>query len=171
VVPFVVNGELVTDRPCGELTPVVMLMLSRYGIPVRGPAVADLGVRADLGEVRDYNLANLRDYWLTILPGPDDLAGMADDDPVDAASVSWLMTGPARLHYTLAHADIISKAGSAGYLATLFPAYGELARRAVAWRADPGVTFTVADLKSATASVRAIADDAWLRYAPRTSSS
>lgn len=47
VTPFVVNGRFKTDRPGGELTGVLWLTLQRYGIPVRGPAVADLGIRVD----------------------------------------------------------------------------------------------------------------------------
>ena len=63
VVPFVVNGEFRTDRPCGELTPVLWLTLRRYGRVVRGPAVDELDVRVDQDELRRYNLDNLRDYW------------------------------------------------------------------------------------------------------------
>jgi hypothetical protein len=37
VTPFVVDGEFHTDRPCGELNPVLWLTLQRHGIPVRGP--------------------------------------------------------------------------------------------------------------------------------------
>jgi hypothetical protein len=36
VVPFVVNGQFKTERPCGELDPVVWLMMQRYGRPMRG---------------------------------------------------------------------------------------------------------------------------------------
>ncbi|MCW3845520.1 nucleotidyltransferase domain-containing protein, partial [Micromonospora yasonensis] len=63
VVPFLVNGQLRTDKPCGELNPVVWLILQRYGLPVRGPAVADLGLEVDLGALRRYNLDNLQTYW------------------------------------------------------------------------------------------------------------
>jgi hypothetical protein len=58
-----------------------------------------------------------------------------------------------------------------GYVRGLFPQFVALARRAVAWRSDPEIAFTVADPRSAIASVHAIADDAWQRYEPSTSSS
>ena len=69
VAPFVVGGEFHTDRRCGELTPVLWLTLQRYGIPVRGPAVSELGVRVDLDALRAYNLDNLRTYWQAQVAG------------------------------------------------------------------------------------------------------
>src|ERR1700761_2409154 len=53
-----------TDRPCGDLNPVVWLLLSRYGISVRGPAVAELGLTVDVEGLRRFNLDNLKTYWL-----------------------------------------------------------------------------------------------------------
>ncbi|MHB8643945.1 MAG: nucleotidyltransferase domain-containing protein [Gaiellaceae bacterium] len=63
VVPFVVDGQFHTDRPCGALNPVLWLTLRRNGVPVRGPAVSELGVPVDLDALRAYNLGNLRTYW------------------------------------------------------------------------------------------------------------
>jgi hypothetical protein len=167
VVPFVVNGAFTTDQPCGELTPVVWLTLQRYGIAVRGPRVAELGVRVDPEELRRYNLDNLRDYWqATIADLPAAVADLAPGDEADAGSVAWLVLGPARLHHTLAHGDIISKARAGTYLAELFPEYAGLADRAVRWRAGEPLSFTVADLRAAGDSVHAVAGDAWRRFGP-----
>jgi hypothetical protein len=164
-VPFVVNGEFRTDQPCGELTPVLWLTLQRYGIPVRGPAVADLDVRVDPAELRRYNLDNLRGYWQpAVATFPADLAGMAADEVLDPAIVTWFVHGPARLHYTLAHGDIIAKTAAGDYLAQLFPEYADLAHRAARWRTGAPEQFTVADLRTAGESVNAVADDAWRRY-------
>jgi hypothetical protein len=167
VVPFVVNGTFTTDRPCGELTPVVWLTLQRYGIAVRGPRAGELGVRVDGEALRRYNLDNLRDYWQPLIADlPAAVAQTAPGDEADAGSVAWLVLGPARLHYTLAHGDITSKAGAAAYLAGLLPEYAGLAGRAVRWRAGEPVAFTVADLRAAGDSVHAVADDAWRRFGP-----
>ncbi|MCW3816395.1 DUF4111 domain-containing protein [Micromonospora sp. DR5-3] len=164
-VPFVVNGEFTTDKPCGELTPVLWLTLQRYGIPVRGPAVAELGVRVDPEQLRRYNLDNLREYWQSLVATfPAKLAGVGPDAVVDAGIVAWFALGPARLHYTLAHGDIISKAAAGDYLAQLLPEYADLAHRAVRWRAGETERFTAADLVTAGGSVNAVADDAWRRF-------
>ncbi|MFI6265754.1 aminoglycoside adenylyltransferase domain-containing protein [Micromonospora sp. NPDC051006] len=165
-VPFVVDGELKTDMPCGELTPVLWLTLQRYGIPVRGPAVAELEVRVDPEQVRRYNLDNLREYWQSTAASiPSALADVAPDEVMDGATVSWFVLGPARSHYTLAHGDIISKATAGDYLAQLFPEYADLAYRAVRWRVGEAERFTAADLAAAADSVNAVADDAWRRFA------
>lgn len=164
-VPFVVNGEFRTDKPCGELTPVLWLTLQRYGIPVRGPAVEDLAVRVDPEQLRRYNLDNLREYWqANAATFPSQLAGVAPDAIMDAETVSWFVLGPARLHYTLAHGGIISKAAAGEYLARLFPEYAGLAHRAVHWRAGKAERFTATDLAAAGNSVTAVADDAWRRF-------
>lgn len=165
IVPFVVDGQFTTDRPCGELTPVLWLTLQRYGVPVRGPAVADLGIRVDQEQLRRYNLDNLREYWqATAATIPAAVADVPPDQVMDADTVTWFVLGPARLHYTLAHQDVISKAAAGEYLATLFPAYADLARRAVRRRAGGPEQFTAADLAAAGRSVNAVADDAWRRF-------
>ncbi|MEU0156891.1 nucleotidyltransferase domain-containing protein [Micromonospora fulviviridis] len=164
-VPFVVNGEFRTDTPCGELTPVLWLTLRRHGIPVRGPAVTELGVRVDPEQLRRYNLNNLREYWQSrVATFPAELAGMAAATAMDGGIVSWFVLGPARLHCTLAHGDIIFKAAAGDYLARLFPEYAHLARRAVRWRAGEAERFTAADLLAAADGVNAVAEDAWRRF-------
>jgi hypothetical protein len=86
------------------------------------------------------------------------------EETADAGSVAWLVLGPARLHYTLAHGDIIAKTAVGGYLAEIFPPYGELAGRAVRWRAGSAEEFTMADLLAAAESVDAVAEDARRRF-------
>jgi nucleotidyltransferase-like protein len=164
-VPFVVRGQFTTGTPCGELTPVLWLTLRRHGIAVRGPAVADLKVRVDPGELRRYNLDNLRDYWCAEAANiAAAMAGADPDEVMDAESVTWCVLGPARLHHTLAHGDVISKSAAGTYLAQLFPAYADLARRAIRWRAGEPERFTAADLTAAGHSMVAVADDAWRRF-------
>ncbi|MEU8264125.1 nucleotidyltransferase domain-containing protein [Micromonospora sp. NPDC048999] len=170
IVPFLVNGQLRTDKPCGELNPVVWLVLQRYGLPVRGPAVADLGLEVDLGALRRFNLDNLQTYWA---PLADEvraaLHGLPDDELADATEctgegVVWCVLGPARLHFTLANDDVIPKAGAGAYVAAIVPAYGPLADRAVRWRQGEPATFTVADARAAADSIDAVVADAVQRW-------
>jgi hypothetical protein len=165
VAPFVVNGQLHTDRRCGELNPAVWLTLQRYGIPVRGPAARDLGVRVDLDALRAYSLDNLRTYWQA--QAAQISSHGADLDPatdVDAEIVTWVVLGPARLHYTLAAVDITSKTAAGEYVMARFPEYASLAERAIRWRADGTGTFSAEDLGAAASLTNLVADDAWKRW-------
>ncbi|MEU5941918.1 nucleotidyltransferase domain-containing protein [Micromonospora sp. NPDC047548] len=165
VVPFVVDGQLRIDKPCGELTPVLWLTLQRYGIRVRGPEVDELGVHVDSAALRRYNLENLRDYWKPAVPSIHQaVAELSADAPVDASDVAWCILGPARLHYTLAYEDVTSKAGAAAYLAEIFSEWESLAHRAVQWRAGQKESFTGVDMREVARSIEAVTDDAWKRW-------
>ena len=165
VVPFVVNGQLKSDTPCGELGPVLWLTLREHGIAVRGPAVADLDVRVDQEALRRYNLENLRDYWRASAEsfGPA-LEKMPDDRVMDADTVTWFVLGPPRLHYTLEHGTVASKATAGAYLAELLPEYADLVRRSLRWRAGEAEQFGKADLAEAGRATIAVADSAWRKF-------
>lgn len=158
---FVVDGTPRFGQPCGELNPVLWLTLRRHGQHKRGPAIEDLGIPERPEALRRYNLDNLRTYWQPLVA---DLPDLPDDEPVPADSVVWLTLGPARLHYTLAFGEIISKTAAGSYLGSLFPAYAGLAARAIEHRAGVPQTFDFADLRSAAAGVHEVADDAWARF-------
>ena len=167
VVPFVVNGELRTDRPCGELTPVLWHTLRRYGRVVRGPAVDELGVRVDQDELRRYNLDNLRGYWQGV--AREVRSATAGEEPgqvQDPGTVTWCVLGPARLHYTLVNGDVIAKSAAGHYLAKRFGEYADLAHRSIRWRAGRPEQFTTTDLLAAAAAIDAVADDAHHRFGP-----
>lgn len=167
VVPFVVDGTLQTEKPCGELTPVLWLLFRTYGIPLRGPSPSSLGVRVDADELRRYNLDNLRSYWQSAVAAFRPQVGTLPPTlEVDPGTVVWFVLGPARLHHTVAFGDIISKAQAGRYLASQFPAYAELAERVVRHRSGDRCTFTAADLLMAADAVDAVAEDAWRRFAP-----
>ncbi|MEU8820121.1 nucleotidyltransferase domain-containing protein [Actinoplanes sp. NPDC048796] len=161
VAPFAVGGALVTDRPCGELTPVVWLILRKYGVAVRGPAP---DVRVDHGNLRRYLLDNLGGYWLTQAARIAEALPAITDEVIDPDVVTFHVLGPARLHYTLAYGDIISKSAAGDYLAKLFPAYADLAARAIRRRAGEPEVFTRADLAAAGQSVTAVVEDAQRRF-------
>jgi hypothetical protein len=131
--PFVVDGELKTGKPCGELTPVVWLTLQRYGIAVRGPAVGELDIRVDLHR---------------------------------CAPITWITCGRSggSRPLTSRRTDITSKSGAGEYIIATFPAYRELAARAIRWRGGEPVTFTPRDLGQAAELTEVIVDDAWRRW-------
>jgi hypothetical protein len=182
VVPYVVDGQLHADEPCDELNPVLWLTLRRYGIPVRDPAATHPAATysaathpgaegagpdgdVDVAALRRYNLDNLRGYWQALAAHTRGrLADRDPDLPLPADLVVWPVLGPARLHYTLAHLDVISKARAGAYLAELFPQWASLADRAIRWRAGEPESFTTTDLYAAVQSVDAVADDAWTRW-------
>jgi hypothetical protein len=165
VVPHVVGGQFRTDQPCGELNPVLWLTLARCGIAVRGPAAAELGVRVDPQRLRWWNLDNLASYWQPLAGRiRREVAGRTSIGAAGAAGVVWAVLGPARLHYTLATGEVTSKTGAGGYAAQQFPAWAELATRAVACRAGEPVEFVAADALAAAAMVEAVVADAWRRW-------
>lgn len=119
------------DAPCAQqsrfttagraaLDPVTFSELAKHGITVRGPRPADLDVRADPAELRDYTAANLRGYWRPwwqanrrIRPLP--LAvGCTPWFPV------WAVLGVSRLHHVLATGELTSKTGAGRYALAAF---------------------------------------------------
>ncbi|BCL15839.1 nucleotidyltransferase domain-containing protein [Micromonospora sagamiensis] len=165
VAPFVVEGRFRADQPCGELHPVLWLLLTRYGKAVRGPEVPTLGLTVDHDAVRRFNLDNLETYWRPLAASlRAAVADVPEATQVGAEGVAWCALGPARLHFTLAHGDIVSKAGAAAYLAEVLPAYGPLADRALRWRRGEPIAFTVADAREAADSVEAVVADAFRRW-------
>ncbi|MFF5078401.1 nucleotidyltransferase domain-containing protein [Actinoplanes sp. NPDC000266] len=160
-VPFAVSGTLAADRPCGELTPVVWLILKKYGIAVRGPAP---DVRVDHDNLRRYLLGNLGGFWHHQAAQIAEALPAITDEVLDPEIVTFHVLGPARLHYTLAYGDIISKSAAGDYLAKLFPSFGDVAAKAVRWRAGEPEQFTRADLEAAGLSVSAIIEDARRRF-------
>jgi hypothetical protein len=167
--PQVVEGEWHHSRPCGELTPVGWLTLLRYGVAVRGPAVSALGLSPpDAARQREWNLANLGSYWAPLADRIRAAAGrLPADTPLDrgrTATTVWTVLGPARLHYTMAHDDVISKSAAGRYVVEHFPQWTALARRAVDWRAGGQVSFTAADALAAAALAAAVVADAQARW-------
>ncbi len=160
--PYHLGGTLHRDAPCGQLTPVLWLSVTRHGRVFRGEP---LTVPVDPERLRRYNIDNLRSYWQRESGWPAALLGDADPAQVIPADpVVWLTLGPPRLHHTLTTGDIIGKTAAGEYLAREFPAYAELAGRAVNHRAGRPVTFTAADALTAGAAATAVISDATRRW-------
>jgi hypothetical protein len=165
-VPHVVGGVFRTGQPCGEVNPALWLTLARCGVVVRGPSPVAVGVRApDTERLRWWNLDNLKSYWQPLAGRiRQAMAGRTGDAAAEAGGVAWAVLGPARLHYTLATGEVISKSGAGRYAAHHFPAWAELAGRAVTWRQTRRGWFTTVDALAAAAMVDTVVEDAWQRW-------
>jgi nucleotidyltransferase-like protein/aminoglycoside adenylyltransferase-like protein len=158
--PHVVNGEFHGSDPNHQLTPATWTEFSRYGIGVRGPLAASLGVEIPRDRLSQWTLGNLNGYWRSrasegLAHGRTLAAGAA----VDGHLAAWVALGAARLHYTLATGDITSKSGAGRYAIEHFPQYTEVLTAALAWRACGEGEFTVADwCRGADLTLAIIAD-------------
>jgi hypothetical protein len=120
-VPHVVNGEF-SAGPCGEATPVTWLELRQRGVPLRGPAPAELVPEPNPAAVRDWLLGNLRGYWSAEADEREQiLTARPADQPARAEGVCWLVLGAPRLHATLATGEVISKTAAGQYAARRWP--------------------------------------------------
>jgi Nucleotidyltransferase domain/Aminoglycoside adenylyltransferase, C-terminal domain len=164
-VPHAVNGVFYPNRPCGELNPVLWLTLARYGIRVRGQRTEDLSLNVDAQRLRTWNLNNLKTYWQPFAANiRQAVAGREPDATTSDEAVAWAVLGPARLHYTLATNEVISKSAAGTYAAQHFPRWASLAERAVGWRQSRSTEFGTTDAVAAAAMIDAITEDAWKRW-------
>jgi hypothetical protein len=144
--PHVVGGQFHADEPNHQLTPATWAEFARYGIAIRGPRPAQLGIRVSRDRLSEWTLRNLSTYWRNQAEqGIETLRANDRGTSIDAGVVAWMALGPARLHYTLATGDIASKAAAGAYAASLFPAYRPVLSSAVTWRATGQGDFTYGD--------------------------
>ncbi|HST67943.1 MAG TPA: nucleotidyltransferase domain-containing protein [Mycobacteriales bacterium] len=156
----VVDGEFASG-PCGYCTPVTWLELRQDGSAVRGPVPGTLVAAPDPAALRRWLLGNLRGYWSGEAAQAERVtAERPPEAAVGGGPVVWLTLGAARLHATLATGRVVSKTATGAYVAEHFPAYAELAKRCVAWRAGEDVGFTMADGAAAAALVRDVVSSA-----------
>jgi hypothetical protein len=104
-----------------DVNPVVWQILDRHGIAVRGPSPDTLRLQPQPELLRDWNLANLRDYWRPWAEGI--LAGgrrQAAAALFSRARTEWGVLGAPRLHHTIATGDVISKERAGEYSLDVF---------------------------------------------------
>ena len=145
-VPYTVEGVFSRDGYLPD--PVLWATLDRHGVTLRGTAASDLGAAPDPGWLREWNIGNLTGYWRGWSADTRvRLVGRDPDSPLTASIIAGhALTGPGRLHYTIATGEILAKTDAADYTAEHFPAYAELLGRAKAWRlGDDSVSFTAMD--------------------------
>lgn len=104
------------------LDPVTWHTLARHGLPVRGPAPADLAVWADPAALAAWTSGNLDSYWRPWRDRHARLCSRAGLAALGAWAPAWGVLGVSRLHYTLATGAITSKAGAGRYALGAFPA-------------------------------------------------
>ena len=103
------------------LDPATWHTLAHHGIPVRGPAPADLAVRAAPAALASWTLANLDTYWRPWRARSARLWSRAGLASLGPRATAWGVLGVTRLHYTLTTGEITSKDGAGRYALTAFP--------------------------------------------------
>ncbi|TDE90863.1 nucleotidyltransferase domain-containing protein [Occultella glacieicola] len=93
-----------------DVNPVMWQVLATRGMTVRGPKPAELDLDPEPDHLREWNLANLRDYWAA---QAERLA--VGGRPIRAAAVEWNVLGPLRLHATIATGAVLSKQEAGAY--------------------------------------------------------
>ncbi|MEV0457084.1 nucleotidyltransferase domain-containing protein [Catellatospora methionotrophica] len=151
--PQILAGDFSPAKAGGQLNPVTWLELARHGLPILGerPEVA-----LDSDVLRRWLLDNLSGYWANFaVNAMPQFAALPPDMAIPAEPVLWAVTGPGRLHYTLATGEVTTKTGGAQHTAEILPQWADLCERAIRSRAGEDVPFTAAD---GVASLRLIAD-------------
>lgn len=144
--PHVVGGQFRADEPNHQLTPATWAEFARYGIAIRGPRPAQLGIRVPRDRLSEWTLRNLNTYWRhQAEEGIETLQARDSGTSISAEAVAWIALGPARLHYALATGDIASKAAAGAYAADMFPPYRPFLSSAMTWRATGRGDFTHGD--------------------------
>lgn len=164
--PQILAGDFRPAQAGGQLNPVTWLELARHGLPIQGerPAVA-----LDDDVLRRWLLGNLAGYWAGFaVAARAQFAGFPPEAPVPAEPVRWAVTGPGRLHRTLATGEVIGKSEAARHTARHLPRFEDLCERVVRSRAGEDEPFTAADGVAATELIDAVVADAVARWGQPT---
>ncbi len=153
------DGQFRGMADCFALNPVLWAELAQGGVTVRGQRP---DIRTDPEGLRAWNLGNLRTYWQPYVAQSRQI--MAGHDRAIALpypeALPWLVTGPPRLHFTIATGHIAPKTTAGEYASTLFPRWADVIDKALAVRSGRAVTLTVADMAEAADLAEAVIDDA-----------
>lgn len=148
---FVRRADL--TRPAGEIVPVFTAngsqsgpgrgpvgavdwtIFARHGVPVRGPAPAELGLDPEPHRLRAWNQENLDAYWRPWAARYRGLVG-ARARLLRPSGTVWAVLGVPRLHCTIATGQIVSKVAAGEYARRTFdPRWHRLVDFALAHRA------------------------------------
>ncbi|MET0132622.1 MAG: aminoglycoside adenylyltransferase domain-containing protein [Kibdelosporangium sp.] len=102
--------------------PVTWHTLAGHGVVCRGPAIAELDIWTDPGELATWQKANLDEYWGRLLARAARLPSKTGLFALTDYAVVWTVTGVSRLHHTLATGEITSKDGAGRHALEAFPA-------------------------------------------------
>ena len=122
-VPFSLDGRLRRAEACFDANPVTWFCLARHGLPLLGPAPAELGIGLDAAALRGFLRGNLQSYWRGwVAHGVAAMASKGADDEVAAGTVAWGVLGIARIDCTLRTGRIVSKSAASRWGLEAYPA-------------------------------------------------
>ena len=116
-----------------DVNPVQWKVFAERGIPLKGPAPADLSLDPEPHSLRQWNLHNLDSYWRPLaarcLEGRSPMSRQISPGGV----LTWVVLGPVRLHHTVATGEVIAKDEAGEYaLATFTSEWHPIIREALA---------------------------------------
>lgn len=133
--PWTLDGEFRFDGECFEINPVTWFTLATYGVSVRGPAAAELGVFLDASDRRGWTRENVDTYWRGVLTQIDEaLDADVHRDEYDAEMTEWCALGIARMAYTAQTGGVISKSGAGRWALDTYPDHHDVLECALAIR-------------------------------------
>ncbi|WP_159710646.1 aminoglycoside adenylyltransferase domain-containing protein [Geminicoccus flavidas] len=122
-VPFSLDGRLRRAEVCFDANPVTWFCLARHGLPLLGPAPAELAIGLDEAVLRQFLQGNLESYWRGwIAHGVAAVASKGADDRMAAGTVAWGVLGIARIDCTLRTGRIVSKSAAGHWGLGAYPA-------------------------------------------------
>jgi hypothetical protein len=140
------SGPRFTVGHAFDVNPVTWQVLLHNGITVRGRAPAELGLDPEPGQLRAWNLDQLRGHWRGYADAA--LAGAVPRKPLVPGHrlVLARLLGPPRLHHTIATGAVLTKEAAGAYARDTFsPAWHPVLDAALALRAGAPVTLPPAD--------------------------
>ncbi|MBB5785244.1 nucleotidyltransferase domain-containing protein [Nonomuraea jabiensis] len=108
-------------NPRGGLNPVTWHTLAQNGLTCRGPKPDELDIWHDPAALAAWTDGNLDRYWRRLVARASHLASPWGLACLGGYNTVWVVTGVARLHYTLATGEITSKSGAGQYALATFP--------------------------------------------------
>ncbi|MFB4281437.1 aminoglycoside adenylyltransferase domain-containing protein [Nonomuraea sp. MTCD27] len=105
----------------GQVNPVTWHTLACHGLTCRGPKPEELKIWNDPGALATWTDGNLDGYWRRLVTRASHPSSLWWLTCLGGYGVVWVVTGVARLHYTLATGDITSKTGAGRYALEVFP--------------------------------------------------
>jgi hypothetical protein len=110
---------------CGtafDVNPVQWQTFMQHGVALRGAPPAELGLQPQPELLRQWNIDNLNSYWRRVATKAS--TGKSSHTVLTTARwvTAWIVSGPARMHCTLATGEIVSKERACEYALDTFDA-------------------------------------------------
>ncbi|MFC4006436.1 aminoglycoside adenylyltransferase domain-containing protein [Nonomuraea purpurea] len=105
----------------GGVNPITWHTLAQHGLTCRGPKPDELEIWNDPGALAAWTDDNLDLYWRRLVARASRLASPWGLTCLGAYGAMWVVTGVARLHYTLSTGEITSKTGAGLHALEAFP--------------------------------------------------